>query len=203
MYTSVSSVQRSTQTIFIVTLKLPSSTTRDTLATGCSMEISHRVCSLQLLCPGSFAPIQTASDYSQYQDRNFQVILRSCRKFDPNFHGIHPNSSHSIHRFSSHHHTRDCSCENFQWDTSLQILEFLSLSLISVFQDLINQFSRFYPCTSLWTLLIFLMIFHYLLYSFLCPHSWTMTCCVCPCQTIACLCSCVHCSLGENLLHGT
>ena len=33
------------------------------------------------------------------------------------------------------------------------------------------------------------------------PHSWTMTCYVCSCQTIACLCSCVHRSLVENALH--
>ena len=64
----------------------------------------------------------------------------------------------------------------------------------------------FYPCASLWHLWflwIFLWIFPCSLYSYLCPHSWTMTCSVCPCQTIACLCSCVHCSLVENVLHRT
>ena len=38
--TSESSVQRSTHTVFIVTLKLPSSTIRDTITTCCSMESS-------------------------------------------------------------------------------------------------------------------------------------------------------------------
>ena len=45
VYTSEASVQRSTQTIFIVTLKLPSSTIRDTLTTGFSIKspISHSI----------------------------------------------------------------------------------------------------------------------------------------------------------------
>ena len=34
----------------------------------------------------------------------------------------------------------------------MQILEFLSFSLISGFQDLINQFLRFDPCTNFWHL---------------------------------------------------
>ena len=85
--------------------------------------------------------------------------------------------------------------------------EFPSLCLISSFPDLINQFSMFYPCVSLWHhgshlwfLWTFLWIFPCSLISFLCPHSWTMTCSACPCQTIACLCSCVHCSLVANVL---
>ena len=52
-----------------------------------------------------------------------------------------------------------------------------------------------------------LWIFLCFLYSCLClrmrAHSWTITCSVCLCHTIACLCFCVHCSLVENVLHRT
>ena len=41
VYTSESSVQRSTQTVFIVTLTLPNFTIKDTLTTGCSTESSN------------------------------------------------------------------------------------------------------------------------------------------------------------------
>ena len=44
---------------------------------------SMDMCSLQLLCPGSSSPIQTASDYAWHQDQNFQVkMMRNCHKFD-------------------------------------------------------------------------------------------------------------------------
>ena len=73
----------------------------------------------------------------------------------------------------------------------VQIPECLSFSLISSFQDMRYQFSRFYPCVSLWHLWflwIVLWMFPGSLHSFLCPHTWTMTCSVCLCQAIACLC---------------
>ena len=57
--------------------------------------------------------------------------------YDPNLHAIPPNSSHrSIERNSSHHHTRNCPCKSCQWETSVNIPEFQSLSLISGVQDL-------------------------------------------------------------------
>ena len=178
--TSESSVQRSIHTIFIVTLKLPSYTITDTLTTGCSKESSIS-CSILTkvpwtLCPGSFSPIQPASDYSWHQDQNFQVkmSLRSCHTFDPNLHAIQSSSSdHSIHRIPAIiNHTKNW-CGNFQWDTSVQIPEFLSLSLISGFQDLIIQFSRFYPRTNLWHLWN-LWSFFWISSSSL-PHSFALT----------------------------
>ena len=122
------------------------------------------MCPLQLLCPGSSSPIQTASDYSWHQDPNLQVkmSLQKCHTFVPNLraiqqssshHSIHQNSSHRSIRHNSNHRSRKC-----QWDMSVQIPECPSLSLISSFQDLRDQFSMFYPCTSLWHLW-FLWIF--------------------------------------------
>ena len=93
-------------------------------------------------------------------------------------------------------------------DTSVQIPQFLSLFLISDFQDLRNQFSKFYPCTNLWhfwKLWIFLRtcLLPYLPCSCFCQHSWTMTCSV----YLSCHYLCVvwreHCSLFENELHRT
>ena len=91
------------------------------------------MCSLPLLCTGSFSPIQTASDNSLHQGQNFPVNvgLRNCHKFcAPTFFAIQTLSSHhSIHRNSSHHQTRTCQRKNCQCDTSVQIPE--SLNFVS------------------------------------------------------------------------
>ena len=153
--------------------------------------------SLQLLCSGSSSTIQTASDCSWHRDPNFQVAtsLQKCHTFIPNFRAIQQKSTHhSIHQNSNH---RSMKC---WWDMSVHVPKFPSLSPISSFQDVRDQFSMFCPCASLWRLGSHLWFF---LCSFRCPHSWTMICSVCPCQTIACLCSCVHCSLVDNVLHRT
>ena len=84
-------------------------------------------CSLQLLCPGSFSPIQSVSNCSWHQDQNYgvKVCLRNCLKFDPNLPAIKPNSSHhSIHRNSSHHHTKNCSLKKVS--VGIRLCKFLS-----------------------------------------------------------------------------
>ena len=73
VYTSESSIQRSEQSVFVVSLNLPNSTIRNPFTTGSPIESSIScsfwtqssmgMCSLQLLCPSSSSPIQTASDY--------------------------------------------------------------------------------------------------------------------------------------------
>ena len=115
-----------------------------------------------------------------------KMSLRKCHTFVPNLRAIQRNSSHhSIHQKSSHRsirHNSNHRSRKRQWYRHVLIPEFLSLSLISSFQDLGDQFSMFCPCVSLWHLgshfwfvWIFLWIFHCFLYSCLCPHSWTMT----------------------------
>ena len=136
-----------------------------------------------------------------------------CQMFVHNLHAIQHNSSHhSIHPNSSRRsiHHESTTCQFFKPVPLALIPEFPSLFLISSFQDLRYQFSTFYLCMSLWHLWILwtvLWISHCSLYSFLClrlkAHSWTMTCSDCLCQTIACRCSCLHCSLVENVLHCT
>ena len=114
------------------------------------------MCSLQLLCPGSPSPTQTASHYSWHHDTNLQVkmSLRKCHTFVLNLRAIQRNSSHhSIPQNSSprsiRHHSnhRSTKC---QWDMSVQIPEIPSL--ISSFQVLRDQFSMFCPNASLWHL---------------------------------------------------
>ena len=91
---------------------------------------SMGMCPLQLLCPGSSSPIQTASDYSWHQDQDFQVkvSLRSCHVFVPNLRAIQPNSPshHSIHHNSSNPSIPAIMKprKNCQWDTCVQIPEF-------------------------------------------------------------------------------
>ena len=95
-----------------------------------------------------------------------------------------------------------------QWYISVKIPDFPNLSPISSFRDPRDQCSMFYPCMNLWHLgshfwfkWIFLCIFPCFPHSCLCPHSGTMTCSVCLCQTI--MCSCVRCILVENVHHRT
>ena len=60
---------------------------------------SMGMCSLQLLCPGSFSPIQTSSHFSWHRDANFQVemSLQMCHTLVPNLHATQQNSNqHSI-----------------------------------------------------------------------------------------------------------
>ena len=91
------------------------------------------MCRLQLLCPGWFSPIQTASDHWWHWHPNLQVkmSLRKSHTLFPNLRAIQQNSSHhSIDQNSSHrsirhhsnHHSRKC-----QWDMSVQIPEFSEL----------------------------------------------------------------------------
>ena len=116
------------------------------------------MCSLQLLCPSSFSPIQTASDYWCHSHPSLQVkmSLRKCHTFVPNLRAIQQNSSHhSIHRNSSHrsirHHSnhRYRKCQRYM---SVQISERPSLPPTSKIQDLRDQLSMFCPCVSLWHL---------------------------------------------------
>ena len=141
------------------------------------------------------------------------MSLRKYHAFVPNLRAIQQNSSrNSSHRSIHHrcnHHSRKCP-----WNMSVRIPELPNLSPISSFQDLKDQLSMFRPCERLrhlgshfWFLWIFLWIFLYCPDSHLClnvrAHSGTMTCSVCLCHTIACLCLCVHCNLVENVHHRT
>ena len=104
---------------------------------------SMGMCSLQPLRPRSSPSTQTAWDYSWHQDPNLQLkmSLRNCHTFVHFLRAIHHDSSHhSIHQDSIHHESM-----NRQWDMFEQIREFPSLSLISSFQDLRDQFSMFLP----------------------------------------------------------
>ena len=192
VHMSESSIQRSEQSVFIVSFKLPSSTIRNPLTTGspiessvsCSIldQSSMGMCSLQLLCPGSSSPIQTASDYwwgmcslqllcpsssspiqtaSDYwwhchPNLQAKMSLRKCHKFVPNLRAIQQNSSHhSTHQNSSHrsiHHNSNHRSRMCQWDMSVQFSECPSLPLISSCQDLGDHLSMFCPCVSLWRL---------------------------------------------------
>ena len=166
--TSESSIQRSAeQSVFVVFLESPSSTIKNP-STTCSPTESSISCSFWtkvqwecvhcFLYPGSSSPIQTASDHWWHQHQNLQVkmSLRKCHPFVPNLRAIQQNSSHhSIHQNSSHrsirhrsnHRSRKC-----QWYMSVKIPEFPSLSPISSFQNLRDQFSMFCPCVCLCTL---------------------------------------------------
>ena len=164
-------------------------------------------CSLTLLCPGTCSPIQAASDYSLHQEQNFpvKVRLRECHNFAPTF---MPSNrapviipciiTQAIIRPRIVRARMNCQCS-----TTVQIPEFVNLSLFSGFSGPINHFSKFYPCTNLWHLWMCHGIFRltYLPCSFLSQHSWTVTCSVCHschCQFVALR---EQCSLFENVLH--
>ena len=148
-------------------------------------------CSLQLLCRGSCSPIQNASDCSWHQDQNFQVKM-SLRSWVCSHPSCHSNPALVIIPFIVTPviitPTKD-PCKNCKWDTSVQIPEFLSLSLISSFQDLRDQFSKFSFVRTFGTVF--------------CQHSGTMICSI----YLSCHCLCVelreHCTVFENVLHRT
>ena len=188
-----SSVQGSAQSVSNINLKLPSSTIKNALTAGCLIESSiscsvwtkvqwkcvHCSSRVQVPCH-SLKPLGTA--------HGPRSKLLSVYELSPNLDAIQRSSSHhSIHLNSSNHHTRNCPCEKCQCDASVQILEFLNLSLILVFQDWINQFSRFCRSTNLlhlWNL----WISPHSPRSLFCHHSWTITCSVCHCQMMAYCC---------------
>ena len=143
------------------------------------------MCSLEFMCPGSSSPIRTASDCSLHQDQNFpgKVGLRIRHRFVPNLHASVPSSSHhSMHLDSSHRQTRNCQgyvCAD------------------SCVSELVSDFGFSRPvfellhCTNLWhswnlALVLWMSRLPDLPCSFLCQHSWTMTCSVY--LTCHCLC---------------
>ena len=166
VYTSESSIQRSEQSVFV--LGIADLHHQESIHHWQSDGIFHLLlhldqcsmgtCSLQLLCPGSSSPIQTASDSSWHRDPNLQVktSLRKCHTVVPNLRAIQPNSSHhSIHQNSCHRsirHNYNHRSKKGQWYRHFPIREFLNLSLISSFQYLRDQFSMFCFCVNLWYL---------------------------------------------------
>ena len=103
--------------------------------------------SLQLWCPGSSSPIQTASDCSLHRDQNFpeKVSLRKSHWFVPKIHASQPSSCHhSIREHSSHHQTWNRQWKNRPHDTIVQILCVCELVSVSGgFTDQMNQCSTF------------------------------------------------------------
>ena len=169
-------------------------------------ENSMGMCWLQLLCPGSSSPIQTASDYRWHWHPNLQVkmSLRKCHTFVHHLRAIQQNSSHqSIHRNSSHrsirHHSNHRS-RKCQWDMSVQIPELPSLSPISSFQGMRDQLSMFCRSVRLWHLGSFGFSFRFSLDFFTLAFALTlgpcMTCSFCLCQRLlACALACIAVSL--------
>ena len=136
------------------------------------------------------------------------MSLRKYHAFVPNLRAIQQNFSHSTHRNSSHrsihhrcnHHSRKCP-----WYMSVQLSSDFEFS-----RPERPAFDVSPLCTPLapWFALLVPLDFplDFPVLSLLLPvraHSGTMTCSVCLCHTIACLCLCVHCNLVENVHHRT
>ena len=146
VHTSESSIQRSEQSVFVVSLELPSYTIRNPRTTGSPMESSSPPTS----GPKFNGNVFTAAPVSRFiftHSNRFGLLLALtskphcenelaevsyvCSQPSCRHHAIHQNSSHRSIRHSSNHRSRKC-----QWDISVQIPECPSLSLISSFQDL-------------------------------------------------------------------
>ena len=104
-----SSIQRSGQTVFIVSSKLPSFTIWDPVtesSISCSLWTKvHRKCiDCSSLSRFIFTNSQISSHYSKHTNQNFEVrmSLQMCHTFVHNLHAIQQNSSHhSVHPNSS------------------------------------------------------------------------------------------------------
>ena len=109
---------------------------------------SMEMCSPPLLCPSSISPIQRRFGplFAPISVIPTKMSLRNCHIFALIFRAIQQSlNQHSIHHDSNHHQTKKCPCKNCQNDTSVQILVFLKLFLLSGVQDNINQLSKFLP----------------------------------------------------------
>ena len=169
VHSSESSVQRSEQSVSVVSLELPSSTIRNPFNIGSTIESSIS-CSfwtkVQWECVFGLLVALTSKPPSENELAEVSYV---CSQF----------SCHPTELQSSFHSSK------------LQPPEFLNLSSISNFQDLRDQFSTFCLCASLWHLgshFWFLWIFHCFPYSYLClsvrVHSWTydLLCLPLPCD---------------------
>ena len=223
--TSESSIQRFEQTVFIVSLQLPSSTIWHPFTTGNPIESSISCSIWTKVQWGMWFTAAPVSRFIFHPSQPLRRLLVAPRSKPPSENELAEVSYVCSHTFvpsnrtpviipliktpaivpfvksSSHHESMKCQWDMFCADSWVS-------ELISDF-----EFSRperpvfdVFPCANLWHLWFlwfFLWIFQCSRYSLLCPHSWTVTCSVCLWQTIACLCSCVHCSLVEHVFHRT
>ena len=112
--------------------------------------------SLQLLCPGSSSPIQTASDCSLHRDQNFpeKVSLRNGHLFVPKIHASQPSSCHHSIREHSSHQTWNRQWKNRPHDTIVQILCVCELVSVSGgFTDQMKPVFDIFPLCELFALL--------------------------------------------------
>ena len=192
VYMCESSIQRSEQSVFVISLDLNSMGMRFTAAPVSKFIFTHSNRFGLLVALTSKPPVKTS--------------LQKCHTFVPRLRAIQQNSGHhSIHQPTIVPFvTIPTIVPGCVSGTTMSrfLSEFPSLPPMSSLQDLREKCSMFCPCVSFWYLWIVLRIFLFLK-SFLGRHSWTMTYSVCLCHTIACLCSCVHCNLVENVLHRT
>ena len=157
--TSKSSIQRSEQSVSVVSWELPSSPVRNPFTTcrpiessiSCSLwtkvqwECVHCSSCVQVhLHP--FKPLRTTGG-TKIQTSREKMSLRNCHTFVPHLHhSTHRNSAHRSFRHQSNHRSKKC-----QWYMSVQIPECPSLPPMN-FQDMRDQLSMFCPCVSLWHL---------------------------------------------------
>ena len=190
-----SAAQRSEEALFNVTLTLPSSTIRNALTAGRSIEPSV---SCSILTKISWTCVHCSSCVQVHlhpfkppwtahctEIKTLQESELAELSLFPTF--MPANRAPIIIPFvilqpSSN---QDRQCFNCQCDTSVQSPVFLNLSLISGFQDQINQFFEVLFCTNLrysWNLWICLSICLSICrlpnLPLLCQHSWTMTFCL-------------------------
>ena len=158
--TSRSSIQRSEQSVFIVPLQLPSSTTRNPFTTGSPTESSvssslwtkvQWECVHFSSCFQHFRPFKPPRTTGGTDTQNLQVKMSfaevshvcsqpSCPTELQS--SVPPNSrSRSVRQDSVHRESMTCEwCKHVPFAL---IPEFPSLSLISSFQDLRYQFAMF------------------------------------------------------------
>ena len=155
VYSSESSIQRSEQSVFVVSLENP-------FTTGSPIESSIS-CSFWTKVQWEFRT--TAG--TDLQTSQVKMSLRECHTFVPNLCAIQLNSKlqPSFHSSQFQPSFQEVSVGNFCADSCVS-----ELASDFEFQDLRDQFSIFCLCVSLrhfW----FLWIYPCFLYSCLCPHS--------------------------------
>ena len=187
MHSCESYVQSSEQSISVESLELPNSTIRNPFATGSQTESSIS-CSFWTKFNGNVFTAAPVSRFIFVHSNRFGLLVALTSK---------PPSENELADVS--YVCFQTSCHPTELQSVMPLIETPAIVPLVTSPTIVPRSASLWHLGShFWFLWIFLCFLHSCLR--MRTHSWTMTCPVCLCHTIAFLCSCVHCNLVERRL---